>query len=407
MRLLTPQPSSIRNLHILIIPSWYPANPTDLNGCFFREQSLSLKKHGHEVGVIDVKLRLPRSWRLLFNGFFGSVTEVDEGLLTYRFCGFDWFRRSPRLRRWLWLRYGMKVVEQYLAEQGKPDVIHAHATFHGGELAKSVSQKFAIPFVIAEHSSAFARGQVSKQKIEIARDVATSAIRRFAVSGKFCNLLELLFDDALPWEEMPNMVEQRFIDSELSEQDWTIEPFIFLTVALLTENKSVHNLVSAFARAFGDNPNVILRIGGDGKELTRLEKLAFELNVTDRVVFLGKLSRNQVCEEMSNSSVFVLPSSYETFGVVVIEALALGRPVIATRCGGPESIVRKQDGLLVPINDVPALAAAMVKMRSGNFVYDAEEIRAACIERFSGSTIAKRLTNVYSEVIAVNSGTVD
>jgi glycosyltransferase involved in cell wall biosynthesis len=389
-------------VHILIIPSWYPASPTDLSGCFFREQSLALKKHGHQVGVIDVKLRLPRSWRSLFNGFFGSVTEVDEGLLTYRFCGFDWFRRSPRLRRWLWLRYGMKVVEQYLAEQGKPDVIHAHSMFHGGELAKAVSEQFAVPFVITEHSTAFARGLVSHQQMKLARAVAASAARRFAVSSEFCKLLELQFDDGLIWVEMPNIVEQKFTDAELPSPKKLGEPFIFLNVAALTEIKGVHNLISAFASAFKNDPNVTLRVGGDGVERPRLEKLASKLGVPDRVVFLGFLSRDQVLEEICRSSVFTLSSRYETFGVVVIEALALGKPVIATRCGGPESIVRDKDGMLVSVDDVSEFEDAMILIRANYDQYNAEEIRSSCISRFSERAVIQRLNRVYKELTSAN-----
>ncbi|MDA3876476.1 MAG: glycosyltransferase, partial [Halothiobacillus sp.] len=352
--------------------------------------------------------RLPRSWKSLFSGFFGTVAEDDEGLLTYRFCGMDWFRRLPRLRRWLWLHYGMKLVDRYVSLHGKPDVLHAHAMLNGGVLAKAVSERFAIPFVVTEHCTAFARGLISPQQIGLARGVAASAARRFAVSGAFCKLLERQFAGAeLRWEEMPNIVDRKFIDAKLPTRHSPAEPFTFLNVALLTEKKAVHNLVSAFARIFGNDPDVILKIGGDGVERPRLEALAAELGVADRVLLLGMLSRKQVLEEMSNANAFVLSSRYETFGVVVIEALALGKPVIATRCGGPESIVREQDGLLVPTDDVPALAEAMKKMRSGYAGYDAGDIRAACIARYSESPIVERLSSVYLEVHAANDGTGD
>lgn len=392
-------------MHILIIPSWYPAFPGDICGCFFREQALALKKHGHQVGVIDVKLRLPKSWKLLLGGFFGNFTEVDEGLLTYRFCSMDWFRRLPRLQRWLWLYYGVKLAERYISSNGKPDLIHAHAMLNGGLLAKAVSKKFAIPFVITEHSSSFACDLLGQQQIALACGVSSSAARRFAVSSALCKLLEYQFGDAtLRWEEMPNIVNRKFINAKLPSRHGLNESFSFLNIGLLTKTKSVHHLVSAFARAFDNNPDVILKIGGDGVERSRLEALTTELGVAGRVQFLGMLSRDQVLEEMSNANVFVLSSRYETFGVVVIEALALGKPVIATRCGGPEFIVRELDGLLVPTEDVQALAEAMKKMHSDYASYDAAEIRAACIARYSESVIAERLSAVYSEVLAASGG---
>ena len=83
-----------------------------------------------------------------------------------------------------------------------------------------------------------------------------------------------------------------------------------------------------------------------------LEALVQEKALTEQVTFLGSLTREQVRQEVSEADAFVLSSEYETFGVVVIEALALGKPVIATRCGGPESIVVPSVGYLVEILSV-------------------------------------------------------
>ena len=219
-------------MHVLIIPSWYPKFPGDIQGSFFRQQGLALKRFGHQVGVIDIKLRLPRSWKQLFNGFFGDSAEVDEGLFTYRFCGMDWFRRIPRLQSRLWLRYGMKLFERYVLLHGKPDLIHAHAMFYGGVLAKEISERFDIPFVVTEHSTGFARGLVSKQQMDLALGVAISAERLFAVSDEFCKLLDRQFGcEKILWEEMPNVVDQKFLNKELPILRTPNKPFTFLNVA--------------------------------------------------------------------------------------------------------------------------------------------------------------------------------
>lgn len=175
--------------------------------------------------------------------------------------------------------------------------------------------------------------------------------------------------------------------------------FGFVNIALLTEKKGVHNLIRAFAKSFPKDPSVVLDIGGDGTERPRLEALAVNLGVTDRVRFLGALDRDQVAQAMARANAFVLASRYETFGVVVIEALALGKPVIATRCGGPESIVREQDGLLVPPDDIDALAEAMRTMRSNYGRYQSADIRANCIARYSEQAVVERLTRVYTQVL--------
>lgn len=387
-------------MRLILIPSWYPAFKGDIHGSFFREQALALKRHGHDVAVIDVKLQSPKSWKTWRSILSAKTVEVDEGLVTFRHNGINWFPKIPRLRQRWWLRSGIKLFKGYVSKHGNPDVIHAHAIFDGGLLAKAISDKYGIPFVITEHSSAFARDQIDQEQRHIAQQVALSAARRFAVSDAFCNFLRLnLGVTTLTWEEMPNVVSQRFVDADAPLPHEKDEQFTFLNIAHLTENKAVNNLISAFANGFGHDSNAVLRIGGDGVERPRLEAQAHELGIAERVEFLGALSRQKVLAEMSNANIFVLSSRYETFGVVVIEALALGLPVIATECGGPESIVRKQDGLLVPSEDVPALAEAMKKMHANYDDYDPVEIRSACLERYSENTIARRLSKVYQEVI--------
>ena len=105
---------------------------------------------------------------------------------------------------------------------------------------------------------------------------------------------------------------------------------------------------------------------------------------------------------MAVADAFVLSSRNETFGVVIIEALALGKPVIATQCGGPESILRPADGLLVPVDDVSAMANAMCQLIERRNDYDPVEIRQSCVARFSETAIAKRLNWIYAEVLSIS-----
>jgi glycosyltransferase involved in cell wall biosynthesis len=197
---------------------------------------------------------------------------------------------------------------------------------------------------------------------------------------------------------MTNIVNKRFVDEPLRRTGNHTASFRFLNVALLAEKKGVHHLIDAFARAFGDDPGVTLEIVGDGSERPRLEALARDLGVAGRVTFLGVMNRDEVVVAMSRADGFVLPSLFETFGVVVIEALALGKPVVATRCGGPEAILRAEDGLIVPAGDVGALAEAMERLRANHPQYDPEEIRASCVARFGEQAVVGRLSRAYEAI---------
>jgi glycosyltransferase involved in cell wall biosynthesis len=111
------------------------------------------------------------------------------------------------------------------------------------------------------------------------------------------------------------------------------------------------------------------------------------------------LSRDEVREEMQACDAFVLSSHYETFGIVLVEALAFGKPVVATCSGGPECIVHEGNGLLVPVHDEVALGNAMNILRLNLSRYDPEVIRNDCIARFGPRAVIDQLTSLYQEVL--------
>ena len=387
-------------MHVLIIPSWYPNHPRDIKGCFFREQAIALGKYGCKVGVIYPELRSPRNWRSNFSTQYGITVEQDEGVATYRYKGINWFPRTviPAMKLFVW--HGMQLYNRYIAENGVPDVVHAHSLLNAGSVADKIHEKKNIPFVVTEHSSAFARRLVSEAEIIVAKNSSGRATRRLAVSMAFAELLDnLIGSENIHWEEVPNIVNEEFLSSQLNFGSAN-KDFEFINVALMGENKQQSNILHAFAKVSKKREDIRLTLGGDGPMRKQLEQLSHDLNISGKVKFTGMLSREQVLATIAGADTFVLSSRYETFSVVLIEALALGKSVIATRCGGPESIVRKEDGILTAVDDIDALAEAMLQMVENRNYYQPEKIREACRARYSEAAIAKRLMNIYAEVAA-------
>ena len=142
-----------------------------------------------------------------------------------------------------------------------------------------------------------------------------------------------------------------------------------------------------------------LIIAGSGPEQQNLKSLAKSLGIEKSVKFLGSINREQVKTLMAQSSCYVLSSHIETFGVVVIEALSQGTPVISTRCGGPESILTLEDGVFVPINSVEAMADAMIYIINNEHNYDREQIRQRCLAEFSEAAFIKGMVEIYQSFI--------
>lgn len=133
-----------------------------------------------------------------------------------------------------------------------------------------------------------------------------------------------------------------------------------LTIAAHNPKKGLDVLIEAFARVAVRHPDVHLLLLGDGPLRSRLEDQASRLGLGDRARFLGTRSRGETIALLRRCAVFVLASRAEPFGLAVLEALAAGRPVVATRVGGIREIVRDGvDGLLVEPDDAEALARAL------------------------------------------------
>uniref|UniRef100_A5WC08 Glycosyl transferase, group 1 n=1 Tax=Psychrobacter sp. (strain PRwf-1) TaxID=349106 RepID=A5WC08_PSYWF len=383
------------NLHILIIPSWYPAFEGDIGGSFFREQAHALKKAGNKVGVIYPQFRSITDIKGIYSKPYGIEYIDDQGLPTYKYHHLA-VPKIYSVRRARWIRYGLKLFDEYTKKFGLPDIIHVHSSVHAGHIALEIKSRYSIPYVVTEHSTSFARDMIKKNELLILRNIVTSSDYNIAVSQPFCDLLNRTFK-VKSWNYIPNIVNSAFLNEDNKVSKKT---FKYLSVSFLSEKKAIDNLIKAFSFIIDEVPNAVLYIGGDGDERKSLEKLAKDLNLKNRVIFLGSLSRERVKLEMAKSSVFVLPSRYETFGVVLVEALALGKPVIATKCGGPESIVNDKVGTLVEVDNIENLSKAMLDAYLDYDKYNSKDIRQYCIDNFSEESVISKLTDIYHSVLA-------
>jgi len=122
-------------------------------------------------------------------------------------------------------------------------------------------------------------------------------------------------------------------------------------------------LIAAFARTRADLGNARLILAGDGPERAFLEELAAKYDIAGRVDFVGYVEHKKAISLMKGARMVVIPSRKEPFGIVAIEAMAAGTPLIAAAVGGLCEVVKhREDGLLVPAGSVEKLAQAMVRL---------------------------------------------
>lgn len=382
-----------QNKHVLIIPRGHLMTQVmPLASIFEFHQAKALKDSGFKVGMISIG-SIPFRKEFLFypynsieviNGIF-LLRNYKRFLIPFRLSNFS------RLKK----RYFDLFFDQfkiYVDTYGLPDIIHAHNFLFSGLVAMEISKLYNIPYVITEHSSSYALGRISKKMKTEIKICSNKAKKVLAVSSSFAKLLNEKF--GLSTLVLPNIIDDAFTINDFSTKK-SYEHFVFLNVAALDSNKNHELLIRSFAITF-KGTRVILKIAGIGPLRNKLEILCKDLGVADQVLFLGLLTRDKVKDEMFHANCFVLSSNYETFGVVLIEALSCGIPVISTDCGGPIDIVSNFNGLLIDVGNVEQLSNAMKYMFINKSMYDPTYIRAEVLKKFGAETFVEQVSKIYN-----------
>lgn len=327
-----------------------------------------------------------------------------EGVKVYEGIGYHF--RGPgnpvdALR--VWVEAGMRAfaaAEKGIKGDDGPLVVHAHGRFlFAGALALEAKKKYGYPYVYTDHSTFYQRGIAPVALKGVLGQVVDQASAVIMVSQSLLSHVEGFLGRRLPQAViLPNVVDRLF-ESPLPERRPGNGEFVFVNVASLEHKKGQDVLVRAFSKAWRVKPSLRLHLCGNGPLGDQLRAQCAELGIADAVVFRGWLTKPEVLRELDASDFFVLPSRMETFGVVLIEALARGVPVIATRSGGPEYIVDGSLGMLIEPEDEAQLEQALEQAVLKRSEWKAEEIREIALQRYGSETFLKNMVQIYNSVV--------
>lgn len=381
-------------MHILVLPSFYPTELDPICGQFFKDQALALRKHGLQVGVAYANGRSIRrglSLHGLLTHRFQSAAGSEDGLATVRMLSWNTFGQVT----WGGLLSGrllLAAAQQYIKHYGRPDIVHVQQARWAGYGAYLLARQYGLPYVVTEHESYFEERKIPPSARSHLQAIYHGARTVMAVSRAMADAMRDVVDPTRT-TIMPNMVDTQFFSPPSNPRP--VEPFTFLCVARLAKIKRIDLLITAFHRTFAGDGATRLLIVGDGPEYGVLNRLTHDLGIGAQVAFTRQIPHLQVREKMRCANAFVLPSDIETFGIVLVEALASGLPVIATRCGGPEDIVTDDVGLLVARDDSVALGAALRRMRQVHQRYVPAALHAYAVRHFGEKAVVSRLLEVY------------
>jgi len=303
------------------------------------------------------------------------------------------------------------------------DVVHLHYPFFGGELTALAAAQNRSPLVVTYHQDVLLQGAISLVGLGLrytaGRAVLRSAARVLFTSedyGNASHIRPLLRGNEKRLGALPNGVDTSLFCPAMNAHELGAhrsassgKHTVLLVAALDRAHyfKGVDVLLDALARLPAGFRGVIV---GDGDLRQTYEARALELGIGERVAFAGRVSDTQLVRHYQNADVTVLPSITmgEAFGLVLVESLACGTPVVASDLPGVRTVVdHGRDGLLVPVRDDVALAGALQKICAGPALGRTmgERGRVKVERNYSWQAIGRNLEQIYRDVLEQHSPT--
>lgn len=382
----------MKKIHVLLIVKAYQDTYDPGSGVFLQEQAIALVKNGIQTGMIAVNFI---SWKHIFKTIsfkFGKKKASTNNIqsIVYQTPVIPFFKSLNFSRRNRLLK---KLAEEYISTWGKPDLCHVHGFYCGNEAIR-LKKTYNIPFVTTEHYSVFARNMANRREKKIAAHVYAESSERIAVTEEFKELLQHMFKQK--FISIPNIVnvDKFSLKPDIAER----KGFRFICIGSLDRNKNQQLLLKAFARI--TKADCSLTIAGNGPLMNELKVLAESLKINDRVHFAGFVAHDHLVDLLHQSDALVISSKYETFGVVIIEALSCGIPVVSTPVGVAQSILHDENLGYLCSYDEQDMAKSLTKIMENRF--DKKYLRNFATANFSEDTIVYKLHSLYSETIDLN-----
>jgi glycosyltransferase involved in cell wall biosynthesis len=378
--------------NILFLSSWYPNRIKPTHGNFVFQHAFAASQY-HNVNLLYVCLddQLKGGIELVKskNPFPSTIAYIPKS--TIPIIGFIWNYMR------IILCY-FQLVREVKNEGFHPELIHANVVYPIGIVARLLSIRHKIPYIITEHWTCYHQEvypRPSKLQMFFTRLVANKAALILPVS-----------------EDLAQAMRSKGIHSDMSVVYNVIDTCLF--VPGNPNNRNGNQLIhvssldpiqknpSLLFRAFSElimwKPELQLHIVSDG-DFSFFKEEIIQLKIDRQIVFHGMLEAKEIAAQLQNSDLFVLTSRFETFGVVLIEAISCGLPVVATNVGGVKEVVPKEHGQLVPSENLEALVSAIKEQLSRLNKYNTNEMHHRATENFSYQAIGKRFTAIYEAII--------
>lgn len=359
---------------VLHLAKWYPNKAEPLLGIFIRKhiQSVQQSFDNKVISVYQTDTIKSNIQRIVnhYNNTEEVVFYHKKGLLN-----------KIRVLYRVW-----KEIKNFQAH-----LIHAHVMGWTSSLAFFFSRTNQVPFIISEHWSGYRKKGYAQLNFasKILRKISARKAEQICVVSNFLKEDMIKCGVEANYTIIGNVVDGKTLDIGKNKT------FSFVFAGdLVQETKNVKGILEAFSEVIKHHKNIKLDIIGDGKDLKNYKNLSDQLKLNNHVSFHGNQSNDYVFKTLSQSHVLVLNSYFETFSIICAEALLCGIPVISTKCGGPESFLNDETGILIDCDSNNQLIKAMKDMVTNYDKYEPEKLKSMA-HQFSMDSIGEKINQQY------------
>lgn len=378
-------------MKILIIPSWYPNSNNPVWGNYFIKQAEALNNYV-DVSFLTINRIGIKELGELFKA------KKQDGYSDKKYC-FKFYQKSILNIRtisleWSYKRYqkaAYNAYKKFVKKTGKPDIILVESVLPAGLAALYISKKENIPYIIHHHS----HDVLSNEKyMPYSKLIIENSKSCMAVSEEIKEEVEKLGNKCII---MPNYIDTKRFDIKSRKN----KKFTLINICNFYKVKALEILLQALSKVvYEDNiRDIKLNIVGTGDYESYYKDICNNLKLNKYVEFMGYISNNEIPKIISSSDALCVSSRKETFCIPIVEAFASGKPVISTKCGGPNKLVNKNRGIKVSIDDVEEYRKAIINMKKNHENYDSKELKKYAYDNFDKEVICKKIIKICEKVI--------
>lgn len=368
-------------MNVLMLVSWYASKGEVGGGNFHYEQANDLNRFCNCAIYYPYDRNITR----------GYECGMENNIMVYR----SKYALKNKIRNRIYMFRAMRrIVEEF-----QPDVIHGNVATEGGRFAIMMGKIFHIPVIITEHSTVEASNVEHFPHYYYAKNVYKNSKYNACVSDSLTKGLEKIFPH-YSFHTIYNGIRE--LKPRVNQHRYCKNNKVNIGIVAgfySKEIKGFQYLLPAVRRLLDNGYLIHLHIigGGDYQEYFVTE--ANRLELACYCTFYGKCTCEKVFEIESEMDFVVSASLFESFGCAVAEAAMLGKPIVATKSGGVESIVNTDNGILVEKGSTESLYAGLVWMYDHYDQFDSWKIANDAHSKFAVDTISRKYMDIYREVL--------